>query len=475
MGATFRFYVLTVVSAVVVAFLVVAGHGPFLRLLLALLIALVLISLSLARPAAGVAATFIYLVFVAFVRRLLIPAAGWLTTDPLLLVAPLVAMTLLIKLFVLERRRLAPDLVSKLMLVLLGLTFLEVANPTGTGIGSNLAGLLYMAAPLFWFFIGREVLDDAWIDRLLMLLIVLSIVSAGFGLYQTQVAEPPWDVNWLNVTGGYSSLSVGGTIRAFGVFSSSAEYALFVGSGFALAVAFALRGRLMWLLAVPILAVSLFLSSGRAALITAFLGIVVMLGLRTRRPGTALLVAVCAVGIAFAGLKVFSSDLSGAGSGSALISHQIGGITDPLNPNSSTLIVHLQLVERGFVTGVTHPFGTGPGSTNNAAGVGQQNNNSGQTQATEVDISNAFVALGLLGGLLYLGIVILTLARGIAGYFGGREVMLPVVGFLVVGLGQWLTGGNYALSPFTWLMIGALVAAWGRPPPSERRPSPAAR
>jgi hypothetical protein len=288
---------------------------------------------------------------------------------------------------------------------------------------------------------------------------VLGTGVAVYGLIQTQIGHPPWDVNWLNVTGGYDALSVGGQIRAFGTFSSSAEYALFVASALAIAVAFVLRGRWLAAAVVPVLAVSLFLSSGRAALITAFLAVVVMLGLRTRRPLTAVVVTVCAVGLAFGALKVFGSSLSSAGaqSSSQLVSHQLGGLTDPLNPGSSTLLVHWQKVRDGVKSGITHPLGTGPGATNDAAGVNQSVFD--QTRATEVDISNAFVALGLGGGLLYLTIVLMVLWRGASGYFAGSDALLPVMGVLIVGAGQWLTGGHYALSPFTWLLIGGVCGS----------------
>jgi hypothetical protein len=376
----------------------------------------------------------------------------------MLVVGPIVSGVLVIKLFVLEKRRFAPDLLSKLVLALSVLTVLEAFNPAG-GIKSGLTGLLYMAAPLVWLFIGRGILTARLIDRLLALVIVLGTAVAVYGLIQTQIGHPSWDVNWLNVTGGYDALNVGGQIRAFGTFSSSAEYALFVASALAIAVAFVLRGRWQAAAVVPVLAVSLFLSSGRGALITAFLAIVVMLGLRTRRPLMAVAVTVCAVGLAFGALQVFGSSLSSAGasSSSALVSHQLGGLTDPLNPGSSTLLVHWQKVRDGVISGVTHPLGSGPGVTNDAAGVDQSVFS--ESRATEVDLSNAFVALGVVGGLLYLAIVGMVLWKGASGYFAGNDSLLAVMGVLVVGAGQWLTGGHYALSPLTWLLVGGILCA----------------
>jgi hypothetical protein len=477
-AATAGIYVASALSSVVLALLVVAGSnlGIVLRLVIALGIAFLLVTLCLARPALGVAATLMYLVVMAFLRRILIPAASWTSFDPMLLVSSLVAVVLIVKLYVLERRRLAPDLLSKLMLALMALTVIQVANPTGPGVKSNLLGLLFMLAPLFWFFVGREVLSDVVSDRILGMVLLSSIVIAAYGLYQTEVAEPVWDVNWLNLA-GYTSLNVGGTVRAFGTFSSAAEYNLFISSGLAIAFAYALRGRLIAFLAVPALAVAVFFGSGRSALILGFLAIVIMFALHTHRPKVAVLIVVCAVGGAFGVLTVFGSSLShGASGSSSLVSHEVNGITNPLDPSSSTLIIHVQEVITGFKQGVTHPEGEGPGTTNNAAGFSQASNVQSSSanpvgQATEVDISNAFVSLGFPGGVLYLAIVLLTMGKAVVDYFSGREAVLPVIGVLVVAAGQWLIGGNYALSALIWLLVGWIAAGWAGG--GRARPQPA--
>jgi len=455
-----------VVLSMLSSLFVVAG-GVWIRLLLALTIALFLVTVTLTRPSLGITATFIYLVFLALIRRVLIGAAPWVSADPLLLVGPLVAVVLLVKAFVLDSRPAAPDAVSKLVALVLAITFVEVVNPASGGISAGIAGLMFMAVPLLWFFVGRNYLGDLDIDRLMTLVVVLGTLVACYGLWQTQVGDPPWDTNWLNVTGGYSALNVGDTIRAFGTFSSSAEYALFIGTALAVAVSFCLRGHLLAALPIPLLAVALFLSSGRGPLVTAAFAIVVILGLSTGRPVTALAVAVFAVGAAFLALHFGGSALSSSSSSSgALVSHQISGLTNPLDPNSSTLLIHVQKVVDGFKTSLHHPFGEGTAVTNNAAGVSQTasntaNNNGAATStggSTEVDISNAFVGLGIVGGILYTALVALVLIRAVVDYFRGRTVLLPIIALLVVGAGEWLTGGNYALASLIWLLIGAAAA-----------------
>jgi hypothetical protein len=469
-GASARALALTAVAAAGMASLAVAGAGPFVRVLFAIAFSAVLILLVLTEPAAGMFATVVYLILLAFMRRLLIPATGgWVSADPMLLVGPVVAVVLLIKLFALERRSLAPDPLSVLVLAVLVITILEVPNPAGRGIAAGITGLLFMAVPLLWFFVGRELLTDRLTDRLFATVVVLALAIGAYGVVQTQFGFPSWDSEWVNLS-QLSSLNVLGEVRAFGTFSSFVEYAFFLGCALAVAVSFVLRGRALALLAVPPLAAALFLSSHRSALLLSITAIVVMCGLRTRRPLVALVVTVLAFGLGFGALKVFGSKLSGAGaaSGNALVSHQLGGLGDPLNPDQSTFLVHFQLVKDGFESAVSHPLGKGPAVTNNASGIGASAFD--QTQATEVDFSNAFVALGAPGGALYLAVVVLTLVGAIRSYFRGRDAMLPVIGVLVASFGQWLTGGHYAVSPLTWLLIGSVAAtAYGAAAVRARR------
>jgi hypothetical protein len=466
----------TVASAAILGLLVAAGPIWW-RLLFALCIGLLLLTLMLTRPAAAILATFTYLLLLGFIRRVLIAPAGWTSADPLLLVAPLVAVVGVIMLFALQRRRVAPDLISKLVLFVLVVTVLEVFNPEGNGIAAGIAGLLFTVVPLLWFFVGRELVDAALVDRLLSVFLAFSIVIGLYGLAQTQLGFPSWDNDWLN-TAGYASLKVGGVTRAFGTFASAQEYALAEGAGLVIAFTMVLRGRMWALLPMPLLGVALFLASGRAALILAVAGIIVVAAMKPRRPVAAILVTAIALGGAYGALKVFGG---AAGSSNSLISHQVGGLTDPLNSSDSTLLLHLQIAWDGIKSSFSHPFGQGDSATNLASGVNPNsytqtatNAAGANTKATEFDLSNAWVIMGPLGGVIYMFLALLILWRATVAYFVGRDEMLAVIGVLVVGLGQWLIGGEYALSALCWLLIGTVAAAWIATRPSTDRASPPA-
>jgi hypothetical protein len=47
----------------------------------------------------------------------------------------------------------------------------------------------------------------------------------------------------------------------------------------------------------------------------------------------------------------------------------------------------------------------------------------------------------------------------IRSYFRGRTELLPIIGILFTGLGEWENGGFYALAPLIWMLAGIVAAA----------------
>ena len=93
------------------------------------------------------------------------------------------------------------------------------------------------------------------------------------------------------------------------------------------------------------------------------------------------------------------------------------------------MIGHWELILDGFAQGVRNPAGHGTGAaniaTNKIAGT--------DSRDTENDISNTFVNLGLVGGLLYVAIIVLMFRAVFARYVRRRDALsLAVAGLLVV-------------------------------------------
>jgi hypothetical protein len=429
-----------------------ANHPAYWRLTLAVALAANLLIVASRWPRAAALLTLLFLPFLALVRRLLIQDAGWTQYDPLLLVAPAVAIFLVARLFLLERRPLASGHISKLVVALLALMLLQSFNPMLGSITAGAGGFMFLGVPLLWFFIGREVADRRLVMVLLYCVVALAVAIGAYGLLQTEVSMPSWDSAWVDLN-GYQALSVYGVTRAFGTFSSSAEYGIFLGGAVAISAAMLVHRRAIFALTIPFLVVPMFLASGRGVIMLAVLAALVAVGLRTRNTRLALVIVVVGLAAAAVGLRSYGSGSEAPSSSSnPLVTHQVSGLSNPLDPEHSTLLVHIDLVIEGLKQGIVHPFGQGTAVTNIAAdrfGIGSS------AKGTEVDVSNAFVSLGLIGGLLFLAIVIATFRGAVTSYFRHPDpALLAIIVFLIVMAGQWLNGGYYALAPLTWFFIG---------------------
>jgi hypothetical protein len=443
------------------------------RATLAIALGLTLIVLGIRWPLQAALGALLLLPFLGLARRLLIADTGWVKNDPLLVVAPVVAIFLLCRLFFLEQRRFDRDLLAKLVLAMLALTVVQVFNFLGSGtVTANLGGLIFMGVPLVWFFLGRELLDDRAASFLLHAVVVIAIVVGTYGLFQTELAPaeglPSWDQAWYDVA-GYAALNVGqqgnDQIRPFSTFASNGEYSAYL--SLALIVIFALvaHRRPVTLLAVPWVAFALFSSGGRSGMALTALAIVVMLGVLTRNLGIGILVAVLGVGAVY-GLAVTVGprlDRAAGLSGKAISERNVGGLLHPLDPGQSSALARWQNLTGGITDGFKNPAGQGTGATNLA---GRNLSDTGVGRETDNDVADVFVSLGAVGGLLYVAIIFLSFKAVFTRYAREKNWMLFAAGgFLVGTFGVLLNGGMYAVVPLTWFLLG-----WAtRPPPVPDR------
>jgi hypothetical protein len=130
------------------------------------------------------------------------------------------------------------------------------------------------------------------------------------------------------------------------------------------------------------------------------------------------------------------------------VQHQAQGLSQPLNPKTSTALQHLGMMWSGFVEGVQHPLGQGLGIVTSAGSL------LGTSSVDiEVDFANLFVAGGVIGGLAYLGAGLVIL-QGAFGARLGRLAGQVLPGMLVVLFFSWLNGQYYFLCPLLWVTIG---------------------
>jgi hypothetical protein len=427
----------------------IVNHPDRLRLAIAALVLGTLLLLALLRPTHAIVALLAFLAFMGLIRRLLIPIAGWSTHDPLLLIGPILAGFLFVDLFLRQNRSLASDRLSRFMLALLGLTLVEAFNPLSGSLVAGLGGLLFAAVPLLWFFIGRELATRQMLATIFGLTVVFGVAIAGYGLYQTKYGLPSWDRDWVSIA-GYAALRVGKATRAFGTMASSAEYAYYLAAAIVIALTAALHRRIFALAALPLLGWALYLESSRGIIVLAVLSVLVLIGLRSGgRKGVVVAVA-AGVALAAYGLRGTAPVPTGPVIASdALQTHLVGGLQHPLS-SKSDLPSKFHASVAGVKLGFTHPFGYGTASSNIAG-----EKFGGTTVGGEEDLPNAFSSLGLLGGFLFIAIVVLALGRAVRLYLRELDfVSGAAFGVLIVTLDQWLNGGYYSVAPLLWLTIG---------------------
>ena len=228
----------------------------------------------------------------------------------------------------------------------------------------------------------------------------LGVSAVIYGLFQQYRGLPSWDEAWV-LSSGYAALNVGGVIRAFGTFSSSAEYATFLAIGVIICAA-GLTRRAVAPLAIVVgalLAYGVFYDSSRGIVVLGVAALAIMWSARRRlRPVPALIGGVVGIFLLLAVVGHFASQSPTATTGnSPLVQHQVQGLANPFNSQDSTLDFHFSEMLSGLRSTVTDPLGHGTGSVTIAS-----SRYGGTAQGTEVDPSNFGVALGLPGLLGYI-------------------------------------------------------------------------
>lgn len=430
-----------------------AANPGNVRLLLAASLMAILLALSYHRPRIVIFTLMVYLPFMSLFRRMLIPVAGWSSMDPLLLVGPVLAVLFvtvwLYKKYVLKEEIWQDTRLFKLIRWMIVVDMLQIFNPLQGSLLAGIAGVIYWTVPLFFMILGREYLNERGMKLLCNLVLIVGIVVAMYGFKQYLIGFASFEQQWIDLT-GYTALQVYSVTRPISTFSSAAEYAHYLGIATVVGWVYVLRGsplvKILALAAVVILYVNLFIESGRGVIVTVTAALLITTIMNSRGIRGKLIVgllSLAVLSVLFVGMQKINSD-------NDLILHSVNGLSDPFGENS-TALGHVELMFEGFQKGFANPLGYGLGSTTIAGGKF-----TGAALSSEVDLTNRFLATGVVGGLLYLFSMIIIFFSSLRMARLGGSTHLILFGILIAEAGQWLTGGHYAIAPLLWLMIGYL-------------------
>ena len=423
-----------------------------LRLALTAALAALAVGVATVSPTALLVGVVVWLSALGTLRRVVTGVAGDSPHDLLVLVGPL-ALVLLVAVAVTHGGFAARGTLANAVLALAVLSLAGAVNPLQGSIAAGVAGLLFVFVPMLAFWIGRGLCTDRTLRIVLLLVAALGIPAALYGLAQTFLGFPAWDTAWIETRGAdYLGLYVGTAIRPFSSFSSAAEYAVFVALALVVWIAFGFRSlRIPFVIApIGLLVTALAVSSTRGAIVVGATALSLMACASRRLP---ILPALALSAALLVGLSAGAQQLrvpDPKGPASVLLSHQIKGFANPLDPAASNLGVHFSLLESGLRSAIDDPFGVGVGSVNLAAV-----RFGGEIRATETDPSNVAVALGIPGLVAYLLIVVLGFRKAYELARRRRDALsLAVLGALAVTALQWLNGGHYAVAVLPWLVLG---------------------
>jgi hypothetical protein len=318
-----------------------------------------------------------------------------------------------------------------------------------------------------WFFAGTQTANRRAVEWLMYGTILVALLNAGYGTIQAEIGLPSWDKAWIEAVGQLQPITgpTGTAIRPFGSFSSPQEYLAVLAIGIVFSVGLFRRHPIL-VLTVPFLGAALFLGSGRGQFALTVLAIVVMIVLRVLRGRAVVIALVGAAALTVAVFVVASPflDHTAASSSNPLVEHEASGLGNPFSQQSSTFSTHLSAFGQGLSDGVHHPLGEGTGISTIAAdtlgsGAGRSlvtlNGAQESIRGTDTDVSNTFESFGLIGGAVYLAIIVMIGVRLLRRYSITRDdLLLAVIGLFVVMGFQWLRGGLYAVSGLTWFLFG---------------------
>jgi hypothetical protein len=439
----------------------------------ALVFALPLLLLAVYDKESALMWTVVYLMLLGDIRRVVADIATPAAFDPLLLVVPVVTAVLVVPSLLSLKLK---EPLSKAVLALLVVMCAEVVNPKQGDLSIGLSGVFFYIVPVLWFWIGRSLGSTALLHQIIYRVILpLGLAAGVLGLCQNFIGFLPYQQTWITAVGKvYTSLYVGSSVRAFGFSVSAAEYATLLEISIALAVAAYMASSRKWIGAVPIFATALILSGGRGLTIKLVVVLSALWVVRRGKKlnaatlaGMAVLGVLSVASLSFLASQFTSTAEAGRHGGSAAqdaLAHQLGGLAHPFDQKYSSAGLHSNMVLTGFTEGVMSPLGHGLGSTTFAA---RKFGSDSEQGSSELDFSDMFISLGVVGGVLYIAVAAFGIRAGLR-YVGETplRIGLPVLAILIATLGGWLIEGQYSTCTIVFFVLGSLVhqenRSWAR-------------
>jgi hypothetical protein len=404
----------------------------------------------------GVITMFIYLIFLGWLRRSLIPTTGFISNDPITLVSLIVSGLSFLKMLI-QKKIPKFTIISKYINVLILMMFVEILNPFQGGIAVGFGGVIFRLVPLFWYLIGLSYGKRDVISNVGVIIVICSMIQAFFGLRQTYYGFSEVEKFWIASGGGTQVVgavkSIGILYRSVGTLLSFSEYVYVLLLGAAVSWCLVISKKYIYAIPFMIILVALVMSSSRGSIVSLIVMLVTTMAIQGKSYRSWIPRLVLAVILAIWSLT-FSLEkakyIEKSAQTEAIIGHQIQGLSDPFG-KASTGGSHMSLVGNAILTGFTNPIGFGLGYATLAGKLGEGG------AGSEADYSDMFLALGFPGGVLYV-VICLRILINICKYWHDTRDYLALmsIAILVICQGQWISGAHYSQSMILWFIVGVM-------------------
>jgi|GEM_PF-595821 len=421
-------------------------------------------AVAITSPVAAIGMVFIFLAILGDVRRIFpSKGAGSSAGDLFLLVGPVTAIVLCAKLLFAGRFE-VKDRLSVWIVWLMIIMTVQILNLTYMPLQANVAGGIFLIVPILWFWIGKMYGTEEVLEKMLLRIVFpVAIAACLFGIYQSLFDFPGYQLEWIQQTaakGTLSAINVGRRARPFAFCVSPSEYAHLITFAIVIAIAGLFRKRLRYLiLFLPAALVALVVQGGRGPLVFTLFAAAMMWALQQRNNRAAVARMVAALFVIGALMLLGLSTASEAQLDeniAPLVERQAQGLMNPLDTQKSTATDHVYMFLYGIGSSAFTPWGRGLGFTT-LAGTKYSTEGGG----TEIDVSDLFVSLGPVGGIIYVVIIILVFYRSIGLMRQTRSISsIAILGVLVTELTQWLNGAQYSIATICWFCIGSLTTQY---------------
>ncbi len=397
----------------------------------------------------------VYLAFLGVLRRALNIWFPVMHKDPLLVVVPLFTALFFLEI-VFSRRLKLDNTFGKLRMLLLLLMAFEIFNPKQGGLAVGLGGALFYLPPIFWMYIGRELGTQRVVRNLTWMVVLVGMLGALYGVHQTLYGVTWWEQKWLN-SEPLTSIMLGNSLREFSFFTSTLDYATFLEIAIVFSWILVLQGQRIAALPMVFMMIAMFYVGGRGPIVLYLAAMVVIWSVQNRNPKIWVPRLALAAVLAVAGL-VYSlnhaQSLALNQGQAANIQHDQQGLLHPLNAKDSTAGIHAASITGSITNSFSMPLGEGLGATTLA--VSQLGGTGGNS---EFDVSNMFLSLGPLGGIVYVLMILCGWQMALK-CWGRTRDFSALAAIAACALGGWLSAGNYSCILVLCFVMGALERQW---------------